>query len=101
MSEEQIKQKLKSIESTRESKQKDREQIEEMLKELRTSKKIEQHHIKTIARLVELAFTESQDTEDSLLALWKQELNTELRLLKIEKTVEQLEKSLDWSEQNK
>jgi hypothetical protein len=101
MSEEQIKQKLKEIESTRKSKQKDREQIEGMLKKLRTPKKLEQIHLKTIAGLVELAIAESQDTENSLLALWEQTLNMELRLIKIEKTLKQLKQTVDWSEQNR
>lgn len=101
MKEEQIRQKLKEIESTRKSKQNDREQIEQMLKKLRTPKKLEQHHVKAIAGLVELAFTESQDTEDSFLALCEQTLNMELRLIKIEKAVEQLKQTVDWSEENK
>jgi hypothetical protein len=101
MNEEQIRQKLKEIESTRKSKQKDREQTEGTLKKLRTSKKLEQIHMKTIAGLVELAFTESQDTEDSLLALWEQTLNLELRLINIEKTIEQLKQTVDFAEQNR
>jgi hypothetical protein len=101
MSEEQIRQKLKAIENTKKGKEKDREQTEEMLKKLRTPKKLEQHHMKTIANLVELAFAESQDTEDSLLTLWEQALNTELRILQLEKTVEKLAQKIDWSEQNK
>jgi hypothetical protein len=72
-----------------------------MLKKLRTPKKLEQLHMKTIATLVELAFIDKQDTEDSLFSLWEQQLKGELRLLKIEKTVEQLKQKVDWSEQNK
>lgn len=101
MSEEQIRQKLKAIENTRKSKIKDRAITEGMLKKLRTPKKLEQVHMKTIATLVELAFTDKQDIEDSLFSLWEQQLNGELRLLKIEKTVEQLKQAIDWSEQNK
>jgi hypothetical protein len=101
MSEEQIRQKLKDIENTRKSKIKDRATIEETLKKLRTPKKLEQHHMRAIANLIELAFADNQDTEDSLLTLWEQELNIELRLLKIEKTIKQLKKSTDWSEKNK
>jgi hypothetical protein len=101
MSEEQIRQKLKDIENTRKSKIKDRATTEGMLKKLRTPKKLEQPHMKTIATLVELAFTDKQDIEDSLFSLWEQQLNGELRLLKIEKNFEQLKQAIDWSEQNK
>ena len=101
MSEEQIRQKLKAIENTEKGREKNREEIEEMLKTLRTPKKFEQHHLKTIAKLLELVFTEKQDLEDSLFTLWKQELDTEIKLLKIEKAVEQLKQTTDWSEQNR
>lgn len=101
MSEEQIRQKLKAIENTEKGKEKGRNRIEEMLKTLRTPKKLEQHHMKTIANLLELVFTEKQDLEASLFTLWKQELDTELRLLKIEKAVEQLKQTTDWFEQNR
>lgn len=101
MSEEQIRQKLKTIENTRKSKIKDRAITEGMLKKLRTPKKLEQHHMKTIITLVELAFEDKQDMEDSLFSLWEQQLNGELRLLKIEKTVEQLKQAIEWSEHNK
>lgn len=72
-----------------------------MLEKLRTPKKLEQHHMKTIAKLVELVFEDKKDIEDSLLSLWEQQLNGELGLLKIENTVEQLKQAIDWSEQNK
>jgi hypothetical protein len=101
MSEEQIRQKLKAIENTEKGKEKNREEIEEMLKTLRTPKKLEQHHMRIIANLLELVFTEKQDLEDGLFTLWKQELGTELGLLKIEKAVEQLKRTTDWSEQNR
>jgi hypothetical protein len=101
MSEEQIRRKLKDIENARKSKIKDRETIEGMLGKLRTPKKLEQLHIRAIANLVELVFADNQDTEDSLLTLWEQELNTELRLLKIEKAVEQLKQAIDFSEQDR
>jgi hypothetical protein len=101
MNEEQIRQKLKDIENTRKSKTKDRATIEESLKKLRAPKKLEQIHLKNIAGLVELAFTESQDTEDSLFSLWEQTLNLELRLIKIEKTIEQLKQTVDFSEKNR